>query len=66
MNRKTLAGGVCELSWFKSSYSSGGSDPDCVEVAHAPGATHVRDSKNAPGPHLTVGTSAWARFLEQL
>ncbi|MEU6389779.1 DUF397 domain-containing protein [Streptomyces sp. NPDC046939] len=54
------------LDWRKSSYSSNGSEGDCVEVAHAPGATHIRDSKNTSGPQLTVGALAWARFLERL
>jgi hypothetical protein len=52
-----------ELVWFKSSYSSNGSEGDCVEVAHAPGAVHVRDSKNAHGPRLAVGGAAWGDFV---
>ncbi|MFF7444636.1 MULTISPECIES: DUF397 domain-containing protein [unclassified Streptomyces] len=51
-----------ELSWFKSSYSSGGSG-DCVEVALTPATVHVRDSKNRPGPRLAVSPVAWADFL---
>ncbi|MFE9095285.1 DUF397 domain-containing protein [Streptomyces sp. NPDC007264] len=51
-----------ELNWFKSSHS--GSEGDsCVEVAHAPGTVHVRDSKEQHGPHLAVSASAWAGFL---
>ncbi|WP_394432141.1 DUF397 domain-containing protein [Streptomyces sp. SGAir0957] len=49
--------------WRKSSYSSGGSEPDCVEVAHTPGATHIRDSKNPGRAHLTVTPRAWAAFI---
>ncbi|MGW0732761.1 DUF397 domain-containing protein [Streptomyces sp. NPDC002851] len=53
-----------ELAWFKSSYSdtSGGA---CLEVAlNAPAdTTHIRDSKNPTGPHLTVPAPAWAAFL---
>ncbi|WP_372350503.1 DUF397 domain-containing protein [Streptomyces sp. KL116D] len=53
-----------ELAWFKSSYSSGSDDPNCVEVAHTPGTTHVRDSKQDPRtPHLTVSGAAWADFV---
>ncbi|MFJ8696719.1 DUF397 domain-containing protein [Streptomyces roseolilacinus] len=53
---------VSELDWFKSSYS--GSEGDsCVEVAHAPGAVHVRDSKDLGGPELAVSPSAWEAFL---
>ncbi|CAO0826339.1 hypothetical protein SMICM17S_03934 [Streptomyces microflavus] len=42
-----------ELTWFKSSYRTN-DGPDCVEVATAPAAVHVRDSKQLPtgGPHL--------------
>ena len=66
MNRETNAGEPTELAWFKSTYSSGGDEPDCVEVAHTPGTTHVRDSKNTAGPHLAVGRAAWAGFLDSL
>ncbi|MYT69999.1 MULTISPECIES: DUF397 domain-containing protein [unclassified Streptomyces] len=52
-----------ELAWFKSSYSSDSSNPDCVEIAHTPGTTHIRDSKNPTGPHLTVPPAAWAGFV---
>ncbi|MER7348340.1 DUF397 domain-containing protein [Streptomyces aurantiacus] len=51
-----------ELTWFKSSYSSGDGD-DCVEVAPCPAAIHVRDSKNPKGPQLALGPAAWADFL---
>ncbi|WAL97312.1 DUF397 domain-containing protein [Streptomyces sp. Je 1-369] len=63
MNRMVSAGGGAELEWRKSSYSSNGSEGDCVEVAHTPGAVHVRDSKNARGPRLAVGGTAWADFV---
>ncbi|MEE1765932.1 MULTISPECIES: DUF397 domain-containing protein [unclassified Streptomyces] len=51
-----------DLAWFKSSYSSSG-DGDCVEVAAAPTAIHVRDSKNADGPQLILSSDAWADFI---
>ncbi|MER5440152.1 DUF397 domain-containing protein [Streptomyces sp. NPDC002790] len=51
------------LAWFKSSYSSGSDDPNCVEVAHAPGVTHIRDSKHPRSPHCTVSGAAWTAFL---
>ncbi|MBE4739490.1 DUF397 domain-containing protein [Streptomyces caniscabiei] len=51
-----------DLAWFKSSHSSGG-DGDCVEVAAAPSAVHVRDSKNADGPQLILSSGAWADFI---
>ncbi len=53
-----------ELNWCKSSYS--GSEGDsCVEVAHAPGAVHVRDSKTQDGPRLVVSPGAWREFLRR-
>jgi hypothetical protein len=51
-----------ELNWFKSSYSGSQGD-DCVEVAHGPGAVHVRDSKDKALPRLIVSPTAWADFL---
>ncbi|WP_440582129.1 DUF397 domain-containing protein [Streptomyces flavofungini] len=57
------AEGGAELTWRKSSYSSNGSEGDCVEVAHASGRVHVRDSKEVLGPQLAVTESAWANFV---
>lgn len=57
-------GGACvevAYGWRKSSYS-GSEGGACVEVAVAPAAVHVRDSKDADGPVLTVSTGAWAAF----
>ncbi|MFJ8779376.1 MULTISPECIES: DUF397 domain-containing protein [unclassified Streptomyces] len=54
-----------ELSWFKSSYSSGG-DGDCVEVALTPATIHIRDSKSPEGPRLTASPTPWADFLTHL
>lgn len=51
-----------ELIWFKSSYSSSGSG-DCVEVAHHPGAVHVRDSKDKAGPQLALSPATWTDFV---
>ncbi|WP_406468356.1 DUF397 domain-containing protein [Streptomyces sp. NBC_01594] len=51
-----------EFAWFKSSYS-GAEGGDCVEVAKAIGAVHIRDSKVAAGPVLTVSPHAWAGFV---
>ncbi|MFJ4784594.1 DUF397 domain-containing protein [Streptomyces sp. NPDC088794] len=55
-----------ELHWFKSSYSDSGDINDCVEVAVAPSAIHIRDSKAPHTPHLTVTATTWIDFLEQL
>ncbi|MEU2356635.1 DUF397 domain-containing protein [Streptomyces misionensis] len=50
--------------WRKSSYSSGDSSNECVEVADGvPGVVPVRDSKLAAGPVLLIGPVAWARFV---
>lgn len=63
MIRRAPAQVDSEPAWFKSSYSSDGNEGDCVEVATAPDAVHVRDSKNRPGPQLTFGDDAWAGFV---
>ncbi|MFI6205273.1 DUF397 domain-containing protein [Streptomyces sp. NPDC051041] len=48
--------------WFKSSYS-GGNATECVECAHVSHGTLVRDSKQATGPVVPVGSEAWRRFV---
>ncbi|MEU2021235.1 DUF397 domain-containing protein [Streptomyces sp. NPDC016469] len=50
------------LSRTKPSYS-GSEGGDCVEVAARPAAVHIRDSKVADGPMLTVPPAAWDAFL---
>ena len=49
------------IVWYTSSYSANGSA--CVEVATAPDAVLVRDSKHRDGPALTVPTPVWRAFL---
>jgi hypothetical protein len=49
-------------AWRKSSFSEGGST-DCVEVALTESDAWVRDSKNAAGPVVTVGATAWAGLV---
>ncbi|MEE1751716.1 DUF397 domain-containing protein [Streptomyces sp. SP18CS02] len=63
MIRDTSAGAAGAIAWFKSSYSDSSSGNDCVEVAIAPAAVHVRDSKNTEGPRLAVAPAAWSDFL---
>ncbi|MFI5727363.1 DUF397 domain-containing protein [Streptomyces cyaneofuscatus] len=63
MTYRPSAGEASELRWFKSSYSDSSNPNDCVEVATAPGAVLVRDSKNAQGPRLAVAPAAWAGFV---
>ncbi|MFD3503304.1 DUF397 domain-containing protein [Streptomyces sp. NPDC058676] len=63
MIRKASAGDSSELEWFKSSYSDGPDGNSCVEIALAPSAVHVRDSKNTGGPQLALAPEAWAGFV---
>ncbi|MCI3272642.1 DUF397 domain-containing protein [Streptomyces cylindrosporus] len=52
------------LNWQKSTYSGDGSN--CVEIATTPTTIHIRDSKTPTSPHLSLQTTAWAKFLSQL
>ncbi|MER6500517.1 DUF397 domain-containing protein [Streptomyces sp. NPDC001455] len=53
-------------TWRKSTYS-GNTGGECVEVADGlPCAVPVRDSKNPDGPVLTIGATAWQRFVDAL
>ncbi|MEU6178888.1 DUF397 domain-containing protein [Streptomyces coeruleorubidus] len=56
-----------ELVWHKSTYSSG-EGGECLEVAVADGAVHVRDSKRAVvgGPVLRIAPAAWSALLEAM
>ncbi|MER7397386.1 DUF397 domain-containing protein [Streptomyces sp. NPDC000151] len=49
------------MNWFKSSYS--GDQGECIEVAVAPSAIHVRDSKDIARPSLTASPDSWAAFI---
>ena len=53
---------TAQLEWYKSSYSTeqGG---NCLEVASEVDAIHIRDSKQSPGPTLTVPRDSWTGFL---
>jgi hypothetical protein len=53
---------TARLVWFKSSYS-GNEGGECVEVAIAPGAVHVRDSKELTGDQLAFGHEEWTAFV---
>lgn len=63
MIQKPFSEDASELEWVRSSYSSSGDGNDCVEVATAPDAVHVRDSKNLRGPRLAVTPATWAGFV---
>ncbi|WP_250301998.1 DUF397 domain-containing protein [Streptomyces sp. A 4/2] len=53
---------TAELKWFKSSYSASDSN-DCVEIAAAPAAVHVRDSKDKHGGRLVFSRGPWTDFV---
>ena len=63
MKTENLTGVAPNVSWFKSSYSSG-EGGDCIEVAAGSGTVHVRDSKDRLGPQLAFTPEAWAEFVE--
>ncbi|WP_326578752.1 DUF397 domain-containing protein [Streptomyces sp. NBC_00487] len=63
MIRKASAEDAPELAWFKSSYSDGTNGESCVEIAHAPGTVHIRDSKDIRLPQLALTPTAWADFV---
>ncbi|MYY10911.1 DUF397 domain-containing protein [Streptomyces sp. SID4919] len=63
MSRGPVAAYDTGLAWFKSSHSDSSSGSECVEVAAAPGAVLVRDSKDASGPRLGFTRTAWADFV---
>lgn len=44
------------MTWRKSSFSGGGSQSDCIELANT--LTHVRDSKNTDGPTVRGNVAA--------
>ncbi|MCP9957416.1 MULTISPECIES: DUF397 domain-containing protein [Streptomyces] len=54
---------IPQLHWIKSTHS-GGEGGDCVEIAPAPSAIHVRDSKDTGQGTLTVTPGAWTTFLD--
>ncbi|MFJ7195795.1 MULTISPECIES: DUF397 domain-containing protein [unclassified Streptomyces] len=51
-----------QLTWHKSSYSSG--NGQCLEVGDgAQGVAPVRDSKSAQGPLLSFHKDSWSTFV---
>lgn len=52
-------------AWRKSTYSEHGS-AQCVEVAPAPDAVGVRDTKNRERGHLAVSRTAWTAFMQHV
>lgn len=65
MISRTTAPDGHRLAWFKSSYSAGNGG-DCVEVAGSRRHIHVRDSKRAGGPVLSIEPAQWAAFMRMV
>jgi hypothetical protein len=58
---------VTGVRWRKTSYSNGGQQGSCVEVARGlPGSVAVRDSKDPRGPVLTITPQAWTTLLARI
>lgn len=58
---------VTGAGWRKTSYSNGGQQGSCVEVARGlPGTVAIRDSKDPHGPVLTTTPQAWTRLLTRI
>ncbi len=53
-------------NWRKSSYSDGGDGNDCVEIAHSPTHTAIRDSKTPARATLAFPTEAFTPFITAL
>jgi hypothetical protein len=60
-SRSASSGQCIELAWRKSSRSA--STGECVELAHTEAVFGIRDSKNADGPVLALGTAHGLAFL---
>jgi hypothetical protein len=54
---------LSDATWRKSTYSSGGGNGDCVEVAIGVGIVAVRDSKHSDGTVLTFTSAQWQTFI---
>ncbi|THA26541.1 DUF397 domain-containing protein [Streptomyces sp. RKND-216] len=61
MTLRTSIGDGSALRWTKSSYSSN-DGPECIEVAAATDAVHVRDSKDVARPGFIVSPAGWTAF----
>ncbi|MFF7246809.1 DUF397 domain-containing protein [Embleya sp. NPDC008237] len=52
--------------WRTSSYSAASNENSCVEVAPAPLATAVRDTKCRERGHFCVPAASWATLVRTL
>ncbi|MFC4911936.1 DUF397 domain-containing protein [Actinomadura gamaensis] len=51
------------VRWRKSSFSGGGSDEACVEVARLGDGVGVRDSRDPGGARLVVSSAAFGGLV---
>jgi len=55
-----------DLTWRKSSHSTG-TDGNCVEIAALPARGRaVRDSKDPDGPVIRLSAGQWAELIKQV
>jgi hypothetical protein len=54
------------LNWRKSSRSNSLDNAQCVEVAGAGSSVLVRDSKDAQGAVLSMGSPGWGELVTQI
>ncbi|RAY14475.1 DUF397 domain-containing protein [Actinomadura craniellae] len=54
------------INWRKSSYTGGGNDDACVELAESADAVWVRDSKNPDGDRLEFRQELFAELLTRV
>lgn len=52
--------------WRTSSYSGGGNEDNCVELARTSHVTALRDSKAPSSGALSLSPRAWSRLSERL
>jgi hypothetical protein len=52
-----------EPCWRKSSYSGGGANGECVEVATGTTGALVRNTKDRDGGFLTLSREAWKALV---
>ncbi|MFG2286002.1 DUF397 domain-containing protein [Streptomyces sp. NPDC048595] len=58
----TIPDATALIGWTKSSHS-GGSNGDCLEVAHGYDGVPIRDSKRPTGPALVFSAGSWSSFV---
>lgn len=54
------------VRWRTSSYTNGGNDAQCVEMACLEERRAIRDSKNPTGPALSFATRSFQAFLTEI